>query len=141
MWRRSPAARVSQNSNALKHRDTHAVDLQREREEDAKREARRAAKEARLAAQKGEMAVEPSSSATAGVDMGDVADALPRKKAFGKVAIRKKLKVGKKEKQTSVSGIRPSLELRKRQGIRKPSAIMRKTLKKMQKKREAMELG
>lgn len=125
------------------------MDLQREREEDAKREARRVAKLARLADRSGAMVVEaahasavastvPSSSSASG---DRPAASAPRKKAFGKVQVGKRLKM-KKEKphNPSAAPLRAGLELRKRHGIRKPSAVMRKTLKKLHKS-QGMEVG
>jgi len=132
---------MGKNSNALKHRDTHAVDLQREREEDAKREARRARKAAKLAEQQGEMAVDVAgaSGASTAATAGESGATEVRKKKFGKVRLGKAKKL-LKVKGPSAAPIRASLELRKRSGIRKPSAVMRKTFKKLAKKKE-MELG
>ena len=78
----------------------------------------------------------------------DTAAAVSKKlKKFGKVKVRERpaflparKKAQIKERSASAAPIHPSLGMKKSRGIRKPSAIMRKTLKKLQKKRE-MDLG
>ena len=103
--------------------------MARERELDEKRELKRARAAAKLAQAQGLMSIDESASEPA-------VEAVPRKtKHFGKVKIGKKIKV----KHPGAAPVRASLQL-KRQGIRKPSAIMKKTLKKMAKRRE-MEMG
>ena len=119
---------MGKNSNVNKSKAYLALDLQRERELDAKRAARRARNEEKLG-MSSDMAVDGDDN---GVSKGK------KMKKFGKVVRKKKV---------SISALRPSLSLagqggskRKSGGIRKPSSIMKKTLKKMARKRE-MEMG
>ena len=134
---------MGKNSNVHKGLATLAVDLAREKEADAKRERKRAHAAAKLAERQGLMAVEEADGMAAASSAGSAAVAAAsqperKTKAFGKVkvGIHKKLKVKSKG-----IPLRAGLEPRKRHGaIRKPSAVMRKTLKKMAKKRE-MEMG
>ena len=122
----------------------------------AKRAASSAAGAASAAAAAGGLAV----GALAVADAGGGGSTAVKKTKFGKVkvgssgaagkvklvGIKKKLKAadtsarGAKVKSASAAPIRPSLEFKKRRGIKKPSAIMRKTLKKMAKK-GMMDLG
>lgn len=102
-----------------------------------------------------EMAIE-SPTASASVSLGE--HEFGKKVKFGKMKLgskkgvsirgasflpdRKKIKEAKKLMKLanpSAAPVRPSLELRKRSGIKKPSSVMRKTFKKMAKAR-AMEL-
>ena len=115
---------MGKNSNAHKSQKTTAMDLQREREDDAKKAARREKKLAAL-----------GMSISMDVERADAAAPKGGKKVkkFGKVM------VGSKRKMPSIG---KALEPKKRPklgGIRKPSALMRKTLKKLSKKSE-MEL-
>ena len=118
-----------------RNRVTLAVDIARERELDEKREQKRARAAAKLAQAQGMMSVDEPPSEPA---VQPASATTSRKtKLFGKVKVKagKKIKV----KHPGAAPVRASLQL-KRHGIRKPSAIMRKTLKKMAKRRE-MEMG
>ena len=161
---------MGKNSNVHKRRVTLAVDLAREKEDDAKRELKRARTAAKLAEQQGMMTVDDTSESAAAASAAVEAAAsaftftatsvpggststangqtVPRKtKLFGKVAIGSKVALGKKKKKLKGTAadpgsapVRAGLVSKKSRGIKKPSAIMRKTLKKMAKKRE-MEMG
>ena len=111
---------MGKNSNAHKSQDTHNLDMMRERELEAKRAAKRATREAKLGVE-GDMEV---------VDEGSA-----KTKKFGKMKMGRKVKVALGGGKTAVTVLKPSLSGGKR-GIRKPSQIMRKTLKKMAKRRE-----
>jgi len=129
---------MGKNSNVHKSQAYTSLDLQREREKDAKREARRVRKEALHAERAGEMMVEGGGDSSlevgAGGEAGAGGDGV-RLKRFGKVKRRAKVKL------SVAQPVRKSLELKKgSRGIRKPSSIMKKTLKKMAAKR-GMELG
>ena len=110
---------MGKNSNAHKSRATLSVDLEREREDEAKRAAARTKKMSRAGFPL-EMEVEGTDAAPS------------RMKKFGKVH------VGKRKKLSSTAlPIGKSLGAKKvSKGIRKPSSVMRKTLKKMAKRRE-----
>lgn len=136
------------NNVIQQSKKTLAVDLQREREEDAKREARRLK---RLGKASGMEDIEdvPAAAASGSAmddamdDDDDAPELVSKKKKFGKVKFQKQpyLPARKKallKKSASAAPVRASLGIKKA-GIRKPSALMRKTLKKMAKKRE-MEL-
>ena len=142
------------NSNVHKHAQTTiAEDLRKEREADAKKLAKREKTERKLLIN-GEMTslfsgmdMTQSGSGSGAAIASAAAAAVKRKaKAFGKgikLSGRTKLGgIGKKKrlkvKLPGAAPIKPSLGLKK-QGIRKPSALMRKTFKKMAKKR-AMEM-
>ena len=161
---------MGKNSNVHKRRVTLAVDLAREKEDDARRELKRARTAAKLAEQQGMMTVDDTSESAAAASAAVEAAAsaftftatsvpggststangqtVPRKtKLFGKVAIGSKVALGKKKKKLKGTAadpgsapVRAGLVSKKSRGIKKPSAIMRKTLKKMAKKRE-MEMG
>ena len=120
---------MGKNSNAHKHKKVLELDLQREREEDAKRIARRAKNEAKHAALQGHMAVSDGGGED---DHAGTASAGGKMKRFGKVIRKKKLAIPTATK--ALVGLRK----RKGSGIvkKKPSALMRKTLKKMAKRRE-----
>jgi hypothetical protein len=120
---------VGKNSNAHKHLGTLALDLQRERELDAKRAARRAKRELKCG-----MAVddEMEDREPQGPTVAAPAHAAANKiKKFGKVLLGKRKKVGMRK---SPPVLKKSLTGGK-SGIRKPSSVMRKTLKKLAKKR------
>ena len=131
---------MGKNSNVHKSLATLAEDVRKEREADEKKAKKRAKAEERLANQRGEMLVEGSSSggkAAAGTSA--------KKKTFGKVrtsAIGKvKIAGSKKAKQSKpgYSAIKPSLQLKK-SGIRKPSSLMKKTLRKIARQQDSMVL-
>ena len=135
----SAAARraMGKNSNVHKSQAYINQDILKEREEEQKKARRRARAEQRLAEQSGEMSVEE-----------EVASERKKKKAFGKVKTStiKRMKIGKHErplhKKHRANGglsLKPSLQLKKG-GIRKPSALMRKTLKKIAKQQDSMVL-
>ena len=116
---------MGKNSNAHKNKKILELDLQRERDEDAKRLARRAKNEAKLAALQGYMAVsdEPEDASTTGTG--------GKLKRFGKIIRKKKLAIPGATKALV------GLHKRKGSGIKKkPSALMRKTLKKRAKQQE-----
>ena len=122
---------MGKNSNVNKKKATLELDLQQGREEDAKRLARRAKKELKLG-----MAVESAvddQSEDGGVDGALAGVAQARTKKFGKI---------KRKKKIALPGGRPTLPGASKlsRGIKKkPSGLMRKTLKKLA-KREQMQL-
>ena len=131
---------MGKNSNVHKSRATLAEDLRKERELEAKKALKRQRREAAAAEQAGEM-ITDSSSAAAAIPVSRAAlapEVGPRGPSkFGKV------KVGKKKIKIvgGPAGITKSItNTKKSRGIRKPSSVMRKTLKKMAKKRDGMEL-
>jgi hypothetical protein len=119
---------MGKNSNAHKSLGTLALDIQREREQDAAKAARRARNEMKA----GMMVDDDAAQATADALASDAHVSVKKTKKFGKIVRRKKMKV-----LPGVSAIKKSLSTGKSSGgIRKPSAVMRKTLKKLAKKRE-----
>ena len=134
---------MGKNSHARDHVQRHADDVVREREADAKKEARRLKAETRLEADglasamgAGVMDMDASVASAA-------AEEVRKKVKFGKVRLGKSAKLARAERRAGkgkkgkerVAPLRASLTGGKR-GIRKPSALMRKTLKKLAKKRE-----
>ena len=136
---------MGKNSNVHKSLGTLAEDLRKEREMEEKKALKRRRREMKMAEKNGEMLVEAAASTGA---LGISVDDLQAKKtrALGKIKLNKAPKtmfagqLAKKSKlsKSVKSTVQPSLELKKR-GIRKPSAIMRKTMKKMARER-GMEL-
>ena len=118
---------MGKNSNAHKSKATTNMDIEREREDDARRAAIRLRKESKLREAAGEMDVAETADASAEAAIGK------SKKKFGKVMLKKRAKIN-----PSAMPIGKSLGPKKRLkgAIRKPSGIMKKTLKKLAKKRE-----
>ncbi len=115
---------MGKNSNAHKNRPYVDMDIAREREDDARRALLRARREAKLAAG-------PDAVMDVAGEPGE-GKAKRKLKKFGKVIVKKKARIN-----PSAIPIRKSLTVkRKSSGIRKPSALMRKTLKKLAKKQE-----
>ena len=134
---------MGKNSNAHKSQAYINLDLLKEKEAEEKKALRRARAEQKLAEQRGEMVVE------GGVAAGAAApEQSKKKKAFGKVKTStiKRIKIGKHErplpkeqKRGGGLSIKPSLQLKKR-GIRKPSSLMKKTMKKIARQQDGMVL-
>ncbi len=131
------AAAMGKNSNVNVGRKLVEFEMEREREIEEKRARKRANAEARLA----RSGAVPVQMDTDGALQVAAAVAEATKVRFGKVKVGKKSRFGKAgaKSASKPAQLRPSLTGGKR-GIRKPSQLMKKTLKKMQKKRE-MELG
>lgn len=137
--RRRTRVAMGKNSNVHKSQAYINQDILREREDEQKKAQKRARAEQRLAEQNGEMSVEGAAES---------ASEKKKKKAFGKVKTStiKRMKIGKHErplhKKHRANGglsLKPSLQLKKG-GIRKPSALMRKTLKKIARQQDGMVL-
>ena len=154
---------MGKNSNVHLNRSYIEDDIRREREEEAKRQARRLQKEQKLRERSGDMLIEEpgqaaaaaaAAAATAAAAAMGVDEIIGAKKAknkpgptkkFGKVSVgsssAKKLSQAKKlrlQQKAKAPTVQKHLELKK-SGIRKPSNIMKKTLKKMAKKRFDMD--
>ncbi len=127
---------MGKNSNVHKSRAYLALDIQREREAELKKQQRREKRELAAAEASGEMIVDHGSKTSAPQSMPEVIVDARGPHKFGKVKIgKKKVKVA-----GAPMGLKKSLENKKKsKGIRKPSSLMRKTLKKLARKRE-MEL-
>jgi hypothetical protein len=140
---------MGKNSKIWKGKERHADDVERERRDDAKREARRARDEAKLARGGGPSAVQVGMDVEAEAEVTEAIVGAVKQK-FGKVKLSGKLKFKKssshqrafadKLKKKLGKGkahlpVRPSLTGGK-SGIRKPSQLMKKTLKKLAKKNE-----
>ena len=130
---------MGKNSNVHKSQAYINQDLLKEKEAEEKKALRRARAEQKLAEQTGEMAVEGAAS----VDVQ-----AKKKKTFGKVKTStiKKMKIGKHERplQKGVKkggglSIKPALNIKKSK-IRKPSSLMKKTLRKIAKQQDGMVL-
>ena len=131
---------MGKNSNVHKSQAYINEDLLREKEAEEKKALRRARAEQKLVEKSGEMAIEDAS--------GHAALEPKKKKAFGKVktSILKRTKIGKHERPLAKErkrggglSLKPALQLKKR-GIRKPSSLMKKTLKKIARQQDSMVL-
>ena len=144
---------MGKNSNVHKNLAYIEDDLRREREADAKRAAKRLLREQKLREQAGEMVTEEADiaavleqqqleleEASAATATAAHSSSKKKMKKFGRVHVGGDRKTMGKAKKIRMQHAKPPpvrghLDL-KSTGIRKPSSIMKKTLKKMAKKKD-----
>ena len=128
---------MGKNSNVHTNLKYISEDLRKEREADAKKAAKRVRAEEKLAEQSGQMIVEADAASSKKKSFGKI-----KVSSIGKIKAGGKTKEGKKSRKGNLimnAAIKPSLGVKKK-GIRKPSSLMKKTLKKIARSQDSMVL-